>query len=276
MHPTGTDLNAISKRGRALPVIRASVVLLFVIGITLAVGAALVAVATVPSSSSAKLDVHILRFSALSTACLAGVALCLAIGLQRNKYWAYDGVLCALILSGMVGIVVAAAFPGGLIERTAGGILALISFLALRLHLRPAVLATFPFESERIQTAPTVWIRLIAAYHFLTAGSMFLEALNPSPARLFGVPPHGLWLASYALVSGSVCLYIGFGLYAMHRRAYRAALAFALWSTAILAFSMVKPEPPLPIQSRVAFFGMGLVTGGLIFYQLLRSRREFS
>jgi hypothetical protein len=235
-----------------------------------------VAVATVAAPASTKLDVPTVRYSALSTTYLAGVALCLAIGLRKNKYWAYDGVLCALIFSGMVGIMVAAAFTGGLVVQVAAGTLAVISYLALRLYLRPAVLATFPFESERDQTAPTVWIRLIAMYHLLIAGSMFEEAINPSPSRLFGMRPHGLWLLLYALVSGSVCLYIGFGLYAMRRRAFRATLAFTLWSTTVLAFATVKPEPPVPIQLRVATFGFGLATGAFIFYQLLRSRREFS
>jgi hypothetical protein len=250
---------------------------MFVIGVALAVGAALTAVATVASPSSARLDVHTLRFSALSTAYLAGVALYLAISLRRNKYWAYDGMLCTLILSAMVGIVTAAAFTsGGLAGRIAGGTLALISFLALRLYVRPAVLAAFPFQSDRLQTAPTLWIRLIAAYHLLIAGSMFLEALNPSPSRLFGLRVHGVWLLLYALVSGSVCLYIGFDLYAMRRGGYRAALAFAIWSTAIVVFSMIRPGQPVPIQLRVAFVAIGSATGVFILYQLLRSRREFS
>jgi len=262
------------------PVVTFSIGAMFLVASLLGLSAFLLLVELIVSGHSAlSLDSSTARFSFLILAYSSGVIASLAVGLFRNRYWAWDGTVCMLVLCGIAGpAVTAMAFNdkwmGGL---TGATILAIIGFI-LGQFFKPAARENFSFVPRVDQAIPSTGLRLVAAQHILAAGFQFAEALNPSPATILGTLPGAIPLMIYALGTGSASLYVGCGLYAMRRLAYRIGLAYTLWGGVTLLHWMLFPPgaATVTIPFRIVMGVVAWAFVGFTLWQLLGHRSEYS
>lgn len=280
MQPTNrSDVPMQGRPGRSLRVVTLCEVGLFVIAGVLASSAVLLVIAViiaVPMPDA--LNPRIVWFTGVMVACYAGIALALATGLRRRKFWAWDGTVFSLILCGGMGLLAASlAFAGNWAIALTGTLLLSISWLTGWHLFRPVVTAAFPFVPSRDRPTPSNGIRLIAAYHLFTPFVQLGELLDPVPARILGTVPSGPLLILYAIASGLLGLCIGFGLYSVRLWAQRWAIIYTLWTTAfwiIKAVSQPSTDSPAVFLATGAL--LGLATPCLILWQLISKRREFS
>ena len=171
---------------------------------------------------------------------LAVAAGVLAVGLKRRRSWAWDGtVVWAALVVLMFQILSLCSFS---IVRTKPFVAAVFLVLCLMGTLPAVAILLYLFRTKTRQGfsaqwsattgQPSVWIRLIAAHSILLSGVMLCGALSATPHHFFGLAPRGYFQALYAVVSASIQLYVGFGLYGLGELARRCAIGYTAFTAA--------------------------------------------